>query len=154
MLPNKFWNFKASFKFSTCFLPVGFLKLSLLYQSTLIRRWCFFTCNIFSFISFPDDNNDIFGASLLISYCSFSYLILPSIVMISFHIFSKRSCLKRKGLSCEILVSFNKRKDGFAVPFFIKNHKAWFINVWRMIKLFLLKLSFVWNFHNKIVRRI
>ena len=39
--------------------------------------------------NFPDDNADFFTASLLISYCSFSSLIL-SIVVISFYPLSKR----------------------------------------------------------------
>ena len=47
---------------------------------------------------FSDDNSYIFGASLLISYCNFSSLIL-SIAMISFYILSKRFFLKRKRLS-------------------------------------------------------
>ena len=46
---------------------------------------------------FRDDNADIFAASLLISYCNFSSLIISSIVMISFYILSKRFFLKRVG---------------------------------------------------------
>ena len=51
------------------------------------------TKNVFYFI---DDNADIFATSLLISYCSFSSLILLSIVRISFYILSKRLLLKQK----------------------------------------------------------
>ena len=47
----------------------------------------------------PDDNVDIFPASLLISYCGFSTLTLSSISMISLYILSKRFFLKRKELS-------------------------------------------------------
>ena len=53
------------------------------------------------FINFSDDNADIFAASLLISYCNFSSLILSSIFMISFYTLSKRFSLKRKELSDE-----------------------------------------------------
>ena len=49
--------------------------------SALVRHLCLST--------FPHYNADIFAASLLISYCSFSSLIL-SVVMISFCILSKR----------------------------------------------------------------
>ena len=44
----------------------------------------------------PDDNDDIFGAFLLISRNSFSSLILSSFVLFSFYTFSK--VLHRKGL--------------------------------------------------------
>ena len=38
----------------------------------------------YSYLSiFPDDNAEIFAASLLTSYCSFSSLILSIIIMIS-----------------------------------------------------------------------
>ena len=54
----------------------------------------------YSYLSiFPDDNADIFAASLLISYCSFSSLILSSVMMISFYILSKKFFPKREGLS-------------------------------------------------------
>ena len=48
---------------------------------------------------FPYDRPDSLSASLLISYCSFSSLILSSVVMISFYILFKRFFLKHKGLS-------------------------------------------------------
>ena len=38
----------------------------------------------------PDDYADIFAASLLISYCGFSSLILSSIVITCFYILSKK----------------------------------------------------------------
>ena len=46
-----------------------------------------------------DDNADIFAASLLILYYSFSSLILSSIVMSRFYILSKRFFPKREELS-------------------------------------------------------
>ena len=49
-------------------------------------------------LNLPDDNADIFAASLLISYCSFSSLILSSMVMIRFYILSKGCFLKREEL--------------------------------------------------------
>ena len=65
---------------------------------------CFFHCPTIVFISndlsnLPDDDAYIFAAFLLIPYCSFSSLILSSIVMISFYILSKRFFLKREELS-------------------------------------------------------
>ena len=70
------------------------------------------------FNQFADDNAAIFSASLLISYCSFSSLILSSIVMISFYILSTRVFLKRKGLSDAIVASITKKEYGtFAVHF-------------------------------------
>ena len=65
----------------------------------------------------PEDNADIFTASLLISYCSFSSLILSSLIMISFYILSEILFLKRKGLSDARVVSITKSKYGFAVNF-------------------------------------
>ena len=67
---------------------------------------------------FPDDNADIFAASLLISYCNFSSVISSSIVMISFYILSKRLFLKPKGLSDARVASINKKEYGFAVHLF------------------------------------
>ena len=54
----------------------------------------------YSYLSiFPDHNADIFYSSLLVSYCSFSSIILSSIVMISFYILSKRFSFLWKVLS-------------------------------------------------------
>ena len=64
-----------------------------------------------------DDNVNIFSASLLISCCSFSSLILSSIVMISFYILSKRFFLKREGLSAARVASIIKKGCGFVVHF-------------------------------------
>ena len=66
---------------------------------------------------FSDDNADIFSASLLISYCSFSSLILPSIVIINFYIVSKRLFLKREILSNAGVLLITKKENGFAVHF-------------------------------------
>ena len=60
---------------------------------------------------------DISAASLLISYCSFSYLILSSVVMISFCVLSKRIFLKRKGSSDARVASVTKKEYGFEVHF-------------------------------------
>ena len=60
-------------------------------------------------MSYPDDNTDILAASLIISYCSFSSLILLSVIMVSFYIFSKRLFLKREGLSDARVASITKR---------------------------------------------
>ena len=71
--------------------------------------------------TFPDDNADIFAALRLISYCSFSSLILSSIAMISFYIFSKRLFLKHEGLSDARVASITEKEHGFAVHFFCKD---------------------------------
>ena len=65
----------------------------------------------------PDDKAVIFAASLLISYCIFSSLILSSIVMIKFYIASERWHLKRKRSSDGKVVSLTKKEFGFAVHF-------------------------------------
>ena len=70
----------------------------------------------YSFLSIlPDDNADILAASLLISNCSFSSLILSSIVMVSVHIPSERLFLKGKRLSDAKEVSITKEEYGFRV---------------------------------------
>ena len=54
----------------------------------------------YSYLSIlPDENAEICAASLLILYCSFSSLILSSVVMINFYILSTRFFLKRKEFS-------------------------------------------------------
>ena len=64
----------------------------------------------------PDDNADIFAASMLTSYCSFLSLIL-SVVIISFNSLCKRFFLKGKGLSDARVVLITKKEYGFAVSF-------------------------------------
>ena len=54
---------------------------------------------------------------LLISYRSFSSLILSSIIMISTYIRSERLFLKRKGLSDARVASITKKGKGFAIIF-------------------------------------
>ena len=66
---------------------------------------------------FPDDNADIFAASMLILNCSFLSLILSSIVMISFYFLSERLFLKCKGLSDARVVSITKKEYVFEVHF-------------------------------------
>ena len=68
---------------------------------------------------FHDNDANIFVASLLIYHCSFSSLILPPIVTISFYSPSKRFFLKRKELSNQRLVSITENEYGFAVYFYI-----------------------------------
>ena len=97
----------------------------------------------------PYDSADIFADSLLISYCSFSFLILSSIAIISFYIFSKRFFLKLKGASDLRAVSLTKKAHGFAVNFLWK-----FKSLWWIIKFDLLKLSIVWDVCIKIMCRI
>ena len=67
--------------------------------------------------TFPDDNADILAASLLISYCNFSSLILSSVVMISFYILSKKFFYKREELYNARFVSITKKEYGFVVHF-------------------------------------
>ena len=71
-----------------------------------------------------DDNAYVFAASMLISYCTFSSLILSSIVMIIFYILSKRFFLKREGLSDARVASIIKKEYGFAVHFLYKFIKS------------------------------
>ena len=86
---------------SNCFLlyfPLFLFAFQMLYRVNLacsiILLWS--DGNIssparYSYLSiWLDNNTDIFYASLLISYCSFSSLISSSIVMINFYILSKR----------------------------------------------------------------
>ena len=83
--------------------------------------WCFnFAAALlipYSSFYLPDDNIGIFAASQLILYCSFSSLILSSVIMISFYILSKRLFLKRAELSEARVVSIKKKEYGFSVNF-------------------------------------
>ena len=75
-----------------------------------------FVFNIYSYLPIlSDDHDNIFAASLLISYWSYSSLILSSIAMISFYILSKRYLLKHEGLSDARVVLIIKKEHGFAV---------------------------------------
>ena len=84
----------------------------------------------YSYLSIlPDNKADIFAASLLILNCNFSSLILLSVLIISFHVLSKRFFLKREGLSGARVVSITKKEYGFAVHFFVKIHKVFKANI-------------------------
>ena len=73
----------------------------------------------YSYLSiFPDDNADTFAASLLISYCIYSSIILSSTVMINFYILSKRFFLKRKRLSDAKVVSITKNNKVLQYTFY------------------------------------
>ena len=80
----------------------------------------------YSYLSiFPDGYADIFATSLLISYCSFSSLILSSIVLINFYIVSKRLFLKREKLSDGTVVSITEKEYGSAVEILYRFIKYW-----------------------------
>ena len=98
-----------------------------------------------------DDYVYIFYASRLMLHCNFSCLILSSVVIINFYIISKRFFLRREELSDKRLVSITKKRIWFWSILFIKIHEVLKVNIWWMINCNLLKFSFVWNFHNKIV---
>ena len=71
----------------------------------------------YSYLSlFPDENTDIFVASLLIWF-NVSSIILSQIVMISSYILSERFFLKRKRLCNVRVASITKKEYGFAVYF-------------------------------------
>ena len=104
------------FKVSICFIPwfsIVFICVSnTLPKGEYVNLACSIILlwsdgNISSILS--DNNVDIFAASLLISYCSFSSLILSSIAIISFYILSKRFFLKHEQLSDARVVSINKK---------------------------------------------
>ena len=78
---------------------------------------------------FPDENANIFAASLLMSYCSFSFLVLSPILLINFNILSKTFFLKCEGLSDARVVSIIKKRKRFFSTFFIKIHKVMKVNI-------------------------
>ena len=59
--------------------------------------------------------------------------------------------LNYKGSSDARVVSLTKKEYGFVVHFFVKIHKSFKVNIWWLINCDLLKLSFVWNFYNKVM---
>ena len=72
--------------------------------------------SIYSYLSiFPGDNADTFAASLLISDCNFSSLIISSVIIISFYVLSERFFLNKKGLSNPRITSITKNEYGFSV---------------------------------------
>ena len=95
----------------------------------------------------------VFLLFLLMSYCSFLSLILSSINMISFYIFSKRFSLKPKVYS-DAAIALTTKKIWFCSTFFIMIDKVFKDNIWLTIKYNLLKFLFVWNYRSKIVHRV
>ena len=120
-LLEEFANFKAPTCFSVCFSK-AFPKEE--HENLACSILCLrLEGNISSPVRysllwiFPDDNADIFAASLLISYYSFSSLILSWIIIISFYIFSTRFFLKLEGLSDARVASITKKEYSFAEHF-------------------------------------
>ena len=110
--------------FFKCFTKRTKCTLSLFYYFTLIRL-LYSSPVEYSYLSIlPGDNADIVAASLLIWYFSFLYLILSSIVMINFHIPSKRFFLKCKKLSDVKGVSTTKRNMVLKCNFFSRLTKS------------------------------
>ena len=112
---------KASTWFFRCSSVVYICFSSALARGESVKLACFIILlwsdgNIsspvrYSFLSvLSDDNADVFDASLLISYCSFSSLILSSTVMINFCILSKRFFLKREEKFDVRVVSITKKE--------------------------------------------
>ena len=124
-------GFKTS-KAPTCFLPYSSIVLVCFSNALLSEEHVNLVCYIILFWSdgnisspvrysylpiLPADNADVFTASLLISYCNFSPLILSSNVMVSFYIVSTRFFLKHKRLYDERVVLITKKEYSFAVHF-------------------------------------
>ena len=110
-----------TYLFSKCFAERRICKISLIYYSTLIR-WQYSSPVKNSCLSvLSDDDVDILAASLLMSYCSFSFLILSSIVLIGFGILSKKdSFWNVKNYLMQVstsVVPITKNKYGFAVHY-------------------------------------
>ena len=112
-------GFKTS-KLLICFFPcssIAFVCFSKAFNKREYANLFVLDGNISSPVRYlylqilPDDNADIFYASLLISYCNFSSLILSSVVMISFYTVSTRFFLKRKRLSDARIVYKRKEKN-------------------------------------------
>ena len=100
----------------------------------------------------PDDNAAVFDASVLMSYCNFSSLILSSIVLINFYILSKRFFMKHERLS-DVRVASITEKIWLCCTCFMKINKVLKVYIWWVLKCDLLKFLFVWNFHNEIESR-
>ena len=127
LVPDFFSGSKA-FKASTCFITWSSIVF-ICFSNALPRgEYINFACSItllwsdvsisspvrYSYLSIlPDDNAEVFAASLLISYCSFSSLSLSSILLVNFYIISERFLLKREELSDARVVSTTKKEYGF-----------------------------------------
>ena len=66
---------------------------------------------------------------LLISYFTFSSLILSSTVMISFYILPKIFFLNRERSFEARVASVTNKEYGFAVHFFLKIHEVFKVNI-------------------------
>ena len=133
-IPYFFYTFK-DFKASTCFIPWSSIAFICSSNALSSGEYVNLACSIILLwsdgnISTPvgysylpillDYNADIFAASLLMSYCNFSFLILSSIIIISFYIPSKRFFLNRKRLTDARITAVTK-KIWFCSTFFHKD---------------------------------
>ena len=81
----------------------------------------------------PGDKVDIFAASLLISYCSFSFIIWSSIVIIVLYFYFLlifNFFLNFKGFFDGKVVSFTEIWKWFYSKNFITFHKIFKVNIW------------------------
>ena len=145
------WNILLSKSWRTFFFV--FSKVSRVFSffsgfSSIIWLWLggiIASSKRYSYLSILSDNN----ASLLISYCMFLSLILSSIEMISFYIFSKTLFLKHSVLS-DVRVATITKKIWLCSTFFVKIHKNFKVNIRWMIKChFFLNIYFPCDFHNE-----
>ena len=134
------WDFKIAKSLLVLFVGLDFF-FYLFCECFSTRRTCRLTCsiictdgNVYSSVKYSyssiliHENADIFAAALLISHYSFSAKIVSSVVVITFSILSKTMHLKHGLLSAGKIVSFTKKKNGFAAHFlkrFIKFLKSY-----------------------------
>ena len=123
------WDFKIAKSLLVLFVGLDFF-FYLFCECFSTRRTCRLTCsiiwtdgNVYSSVKYSyssiliHENADIFAAALLISHYSFSAKIVSSVVVITFSILSKTMHLKHGLLSAGKIVSFKKKKNGFAAHF-------------------------------------
>ena len=138
-IPSVIFNLSFSLEKSRDFITTTCFHVCF---SNALPRWkygnlvCSIICiwlegNIFSpgrysyLPTFPDDNADIFAASMLMWYCYFSSLILSSIVMIVMaSILYPIFLLKRKELPVARVACITKKENGFEVHFLYRFTKS------------------------------
>ena len=116
-------------------------------QCSIILLWCEGNVSLFLkylyLPNFSDYHVDIFTASHLIFYCSFSSLLVSSLVMISFYIPCKKLFLEHKGLSDGRVVWLTETciVVQYTISKVVKIYKAFKMVNWDLLKFLFVGLS-------------
>ena len=145
-------------------MTISSLRTAIVYENfiftqeyTFAERYCFLTFlfeekfrkyDISVKRKHTKTNENIIFSVLFSNFRKTKIFIFMQCNLTRFYILSTRSFPKREGLSDARIAWITNKEYSFAIHFIVKIQRDFKVNIWWMIKYDLLKLTFVWNFHN------